>query len=184
MNKQVAWSLILLIVVGAVYRIIPDRPYGFAPQIAMALFAGAVIKNKKWAFAIPIFSMFMSDLLYQFLYLKGISDRPGFYEGQLTNYILFMGITLFGMLMKRVTVMSVFIYSLITPTLFFLASNFFTWFAGAGLSRPKTLGGLMQAYEDGIPFYKGGLYATVIFSVILFGGHYLLTKSSGKTKLA
>ena len=48
MNKKIAWSLALLIVVGAVYRIIPDRPLGFAPQIAMALFAGAVIKDKKW----------------------------------------------------------------------------------------------------------------------------------------
>lgn len=183
MNKQVAWSLIVLIIVGAVYRIIPDRPLGFAPQIAMALFAGAVIKNKKWAFAIPIFSMFISDLLYQFLYTRGISDRPGFYDGQLTNYILFMGITLFGMLMKRVTVTNVLAYSLITPTLYFLASNFATWFAGGGYQRSKTFGGLMQAYVDGLPFYRGGLLATVIFSIILFGGHYLLTRSAEKPRL-
>src|SRR5690349_9140664 len=123
MNKNIAWSLGLLIVVGAVYRIIPDRPLGFAPQIAMALFAGAVIKDKKWAFAIPIFSMFISDLLYQVLFINGLSNVPGFYEGQLTNYILFVGVTLLGMLMKRVTVLSVFAYSLIAPTAFFLCSN-------------------------------------------------------------
>ena len=184
MNKNIVWSLVLLIIVGAVYRIIPDRPLGFAPQIAMALFAGAVIRDKKWAFAIPIFSMFVSDLLYQFLYVKGLSDRPGFYAGQLTNYMLFMGVTLLGMLMKRVTVTSVFAYSLIAPTVFFLCSNFATWLAGAGYQRPKTFSGLMQAYADGLPFYRGGLLATVVFSIILFGSHYLLTRASAKSKLA
>jgi hypothetical protein len=184
MNKHLLWSLILLIVVGAVYRIFPDRPLGFAPQIAMALFAGAVIKDKKWAFAIPIFSMFISDLLYQFLYTQGWSDRPGFYAGQLTNYILFVGITFIGMLMKRVTVVRVFAYSLIAPTVFFICSNFATWLAGGGYQRPKTFTGLMQAFTDGLPFYQGSILATLLFSFILFGSYFLLTRSSAKASIA
>ena len=55
MKKSIIWALILLIVVAAVYRVIPGRPWGFAPQWAMALFAGAMIKDKKWAFALPLF---------------------------------------------------------------------------------------------------------------------------------
>ena len=184
MNKNIVWSLVLLIVVGAVYRIIPDRPLGFAPQIAMALFAGAVIKDRKWAFAIPVFSMFVSDLLYQFLYIQGWSGTPGFYDGQLTNYLLFLLITMIGMFMKRITVAGVFLYSLIAPTVFFLCSNFATWLAGAGLSRPKTFAGLMQAYVDGLPFYRGGLLATLVFSSILFGGYFLLTRSSKRSLVA
>ena len=96
MNKSIIWSLVLLIIVAAVYRIIPDRPWGFAPHLAMAMFAGAIIKDKKWAFAIPLFSIFISDMLYHVLYLNGLSSIPGFYEGQLTNYLLFAGVTCIG----------------------------------------------------------------------------------------
>src|SRR3982751_4711965 len=126
-NKAIIWSLVLLIIVAAVYRVFPNRPLGFAPQLAMALYAGATIKDKKWAFAVPIFSMFISDLLYQLLYINGLSDIPGFYEGQLTNYILFLAVTCIGFLLKNVTVLSVLAYSLVAPTVFFLASNFLLW---------------------------------------------------------
>jgi hypothetical protein len=184
MNKKIIWSLVLLIVVAAVYRLIPNRPLGFAPQIAMALFGGAIIKDKKWAFALPIFSMFLSDLVYQVLYLNGASVMPGFYEGQLTNYILFAGITLLGFLMKRVTLVSVTAYALIAPTLYFLVSNFATWLGGGGYQRPKTFEGLMQSYIDGLPFYRGSLAATVVFSFLLFGSYILLTRRSYKANIA
>ncbi|MFT4023021.1 MAG: hypothetical protein QM664_04450, partial [Flavihumibacter sp.] len=64
-NRSFLVSLVLLIIVAALYRIIPNRPWGFAPQIAMALFGGAVIKDRKWSFALPVFSMFLSDCLYE-----------------------------------------------------------------------------------------------------------------------
>jgi hypothetical protein len=54
-NKNLWVTLVLMIIVAALYRIIPDRPMGFAPQLAMALFGGAVIKDKKLAFAFPSF---------------------------------------------------------------------------------------------------------------------------------
>src|SRR5450755_3495293 len=88
-SKIIVWSFLLLVIIAALYRIIPGRPYGFAPQWAMAVFAGAVIKDKKWAFIIPVLSMFISDLFYQVLYIGGFSSIPGFYEGQWQNYLLF-----------------------------------------------------------------------------------------------
>ncbi len=85
-TKPVLFSLILLVLVCALYRIIPGRPMGFAPQIAMAIFGGAVfINNKKWAFALPLLSMFISDVLYEVFYTAGISSMPGFYQGQWQN---------------------------------------------------------------------------------------------------
>src|SRR5829696_4007339 len=101
LTKNFLVIFVLLIIAAALYRVIPGRPWGFAPHIAMALFGGAVIKDKKWAFALPVFSMFISDLLYQFLYANGLSDTPGFYEGQLVNYMLFIGITCLGFFMRR-----------------------------------------------------------------------------------
>src|SRR5215471_13570155 len=96
LSKAIIWSFVLLVVVAALYRVIPGRPYGFAPQWAMAVFAGAVIKDKKFALIIPVLSMFFSDMFYQILYSNGLSDIPGFYEGQWQNYILFGLLTLIG----------------------------------------------------------------------------------------
>jgi hypothetical protein len=184
LNKSMIWTLLMLIVVAALYRVIPGRPYGFAPQIAMALFAGAVIKDRKWAFALPLFSMFLSDLLYEALYSYGYSDIPGFYKGQLTNYLLFMGVTCLGFFMKRVNVKSVLGFSLLAPTVFFLASNFILWTRGGGYHRPKTFAGLMQCYTDALPFYQGSIAGCIVFSALLFGGYYLLNKPSYKSRLA
>ena len=91
-TKQVVVSFILLVIIAALYRVMPDRPYGFAPQIAMAIFGGAIIKDKKLSFLLPLLSMFISDALYEILYRNGIGTMCGFYEGQVTNYILFASI--------------------------------------------------------------------------------------------
>ncbi|MEK7200262.1 MAG: DUF6580 family putative transport protein, partial [Bacteroidota bacterium] len=98
-NRPLIISLVLMVLVSALYRILPDRPMGFAPQIAMGLFSGALfVKNKKWAFILPLVSMFLSDLLYQVLYNNGLTAIRGFYDGQWINYLLFAGMTCFGFL--------------------------------------------------------------------------------------
>ncbi|HTE10617.1 MAG TPA: DUF6580 family putative transport protein [Chitinophagaceae bacterium] len=180
-NKSLIWTMVALIVTAALYRIIPGRPWGFAPQIAIALFGGAVIKDKKWAFALPIFSMFLSDLLYQGLYSAGLSSIYGFYDGQWLNYCLFALMVVIGFMIKKINLVNVFTASLIAPTVFFLLSNFITWSGLAGLrglNRPFTFEGLLMAYNDGLLFYKGALLATLFFSTLLFGGYYLLTKNN------
>lgn len=176
-NRTILISLVLLIIMAAIYRLIPTNMWGFIPHIAMALFGGAVIKDRKWAFALPIFSIFLSDLIFQALYVNGMSTTPGFYEGQITNYLLFAGLTMIGFAIKRVSLVPVALASVIAPTVYFLASNFFVWIAGAGFARPKTFGGLIQCYTDALPFYKGNLVSTLVFSAILFGSYYYLTNA-------
>jgi hypothetical protein len=175
-SKNIIWSFLLLVIVAALYRIIPGRPFGFAPQWAMAVFAGAVIKDKKWAFIMPVLSMFVSDLLYQVLYLGGISNMPGFYEGQWQNYLLFTLLVLVGLAIKKLNVLQIGAASVIAPTLYFLVSNFLVWASNGairGLDRPKTFNGLLLCYTDGIPFYKMSILATLVFSAILFGSYIL-----------
>ena len=101
-SKNILITLALMIIVAALYRVIPDRPMGFAPHWAMALFAGAVIRDKKLAFAFPIFSMFISDVIYHLLFINGLTSISGFYEGQFTNYLLFAGMTIIGFLMNKI----------------------------------------------------------------------------------
>ena len=180
-SKQALVSFILLVIIASLYRIMPGRPFGFAPQWAIAIFAGAVIRNKKMSFLLPLASMFVSDALYEVLYRNGVGNIQGFYSGQITNYILFAAVTVFGFYINKISFKRIFIAAIAAPTAFFLLSNFMVWLSSspdAGYARPKTLNGLMMCYSDGLPFYQWSIAATLIFSAILFGSYYFITKSS------
>ena len=164
LSRYTLSALFLLVFVAAVYRVIPGRPWGFAPQFAMTLFCGAVIKDKKIAFILPLFSMFISDILYQILYINGFTALEGFYDG------------IVGFSVDENNVRSILKGSLFSPTVYFVLSNFITWLSGGGLQRPKTLVGMMQAFADGVPFYGNSLVATLLFSFILFGAHQFIFK--------
>ena len=74
----------ILIAISAIYRVIPfdSRPIWLGgPQLAMALFAGSIVKDRKWAFAVPLFSMLMSDTIIELLYAGGAVIYPGFTKG-------------------------------------------------------------------------------------------------------
>lgn len=181
-NSSIVISLLLMVVVAALYRVIPNRAPGFAPQLAIAVFAGAIfIKDKKWAFVLPVLSMFLSDLLYQGLYSAGLSSIPGFYEGQWQNYLLFAGMASFGFLAKKIKVLPVLLASVGVTVAYFILSNFIVW-AGwqgtRGLGRPRTWAGLMLCYNDALPFYINSLTATLVFSTVLFGSWYWLQRRS------
>lgn len=188
-NKSIVVSFILLIVVSALYRAWDGRPFGFAPQMAMAIFGGAIIKDKRWAILMPLLSIFLSDLLYEALYMNGLSTIKGFYfgEGQITNYILILGLTVFGFLMRRINILNVIAFSISGSLLFFITSNFFTWLGGGGFARPKTWDGLLLCYNDALAFYREyglikGFVGNIVlgdlfFSFILFGSYYLLSKT-------
>jgi hypothetical protein len=184
-NKSIIWSLVIMTVVLALYRVIPGRPFGFAPQWALALFSGAIVKDKKWAFALPLLSMFISDLIYQVLYVSGMSSIYGFYPDQWINYLLFTSVTVFGFFIKRASVANVFLGSLAGPTWFFLVSNFLVWMGVGGFNMyPKTWDGLMNCYAAGLLFYKNSLIATVLFSALLFGSWYFINRRSAKPVVA
>lgn len=186
-NKSLLLSFGLLILAASLYRAWPDRPYGFAPQMAMALFGGAVIKDKRWAFLLPLLSMLLSDVLYQVLYNSGLTTIKGFYGGQWLNYLLIAGVTAFGFLLKKITALRVALFSVSGSVIFFLASNFSVWAGGGGFHRPKTFSGLMQCYSDGLAFFRDyglvkGFYGNLFigdlfFCTLLFGTFYLVQRT-------
>jgi hypothetical protein len=174
LNKKLLLAAALIIIVSALYRTSPLRQYGFAPQWAIAIFSGFLFaNNKKWAFALPILSMFLSDVIYEVLHSFNMTDIQGFYgKGQIVNYALFALVTCVGFFIKRFNTIRIAAAALAAPTLFFLLSNFSVWVEYTGYLRPKTMSGLMQCYADGLPFYKTSIVGTLIFSVILFGTYY------------
>ncbi|MFN4008304.1 MAG: DUF6580 family putative transport protein [Chitinophagaceae bacterium] len=181
-NKQFLFTLLAITVIAAVYRVLPGRPYGFAPQMAIGLFAGSLFVNdKKTAFALPLLSMFISDVLYQLLHMAGATEMVGFYSGQWFNYLLFVGLTVVGFYVKANSITGIIAGSIASPTLFYLISNTSVWLSGGGYNRPKTLEGYLQCMTDGLPFYGNGLLATFIFGAMLFGGYALLQRNKAVT---
>ncbi|MEI9808693.1 MAG: DUF6580 family putative transport protein [Bacteroidota bacterium] len=195
-NRSAIIVFILLLVSAALYRIIPGRPFGFAPQMSMALLGGAVIRDKKWAFILPLLSLFISDLIYYFLHAAGLTEMLGFYDGQWVIYLAFIMVTCLGFLIRKINILNVAVFSIAGSVLFFLVSNFVTWKVGQGFARPQTFEGLMQCYGDGIAFYRqfgmingfagNFILGDLIWSFILFGSYYVITKFTtiGKTQVA
>jgi hypothetical protein len=188
LSKNTVIVFVILIVVAALYRVFPGRPAGFTPQMALALFGGAMIAEKKWAFLLPLTSLFLSDLLYQGLFAAGITDTPGFYEGQVLVYSCFLLVTVFGFLMKNINWKSIVGFSFSGSMIFFLSSNFFVWLGGGGLNRPKTFDGLLMCYGDAVAFYRdygiihgfagNFIIGDLFFTGLLFGTYILAKKSS------
>lgn len=183
LNNTTFWSFVLLVAVASLYRIMPHGTYGFPPQLAMAVFAGAIIKDKRFSFLMPLSSMFLSDLLFQGLYALGYSNTPGFYEGQWVNYLLIGSLTVFGFWAKNLKPGNILAASLAAPSFYFIASNLVVWAGGGGLGRSKDAAGLVQCYVDALPFYYASLAATVVFSAVLFGVYRLfIAQKTAKTE--
>jgi len=182
LNKYTLLSFLMLIFLAALYRAIPGRPWGFAPQFAMAIFGGAVIADKKLSFILPLLSLLISDVIYEILYINGLFEIKGFYDGMWINYLLFGSLTIFGFYIQPAKISSIAKGVVAAPTTFFLVSNFITWAGNGGYQRGKTFNGLMQTYIDGIPFYNNSLIATAVFSLFLFGTYHLLIGKLVKAK--
>jgi len=165
----------MMIAASALYRILPGRPYGFAPQIAIALFGGSLFASRKQvAFLLPILSMFLSDILYQILFQFHLSPIQGFYDGQLSNYILIAAMSIFGFGLQGNQLSKYIRGFLGAPTAYFILSNSLVWAEGGGYHHAFTLTGFIQTMVDGLPFYPYSLAGTLVFGGVLFGTFRIL----------
>src|ERR1700721_3370696 len=67
-NENLLYRLVLtlgIIALAAALRIAP-HPWNFPPGGAMALFSGAVIKNRRLAFVVPLLALFVGDIFIGF----------------------------------------------------------------------------------------------------------------------
>lgn len=176
MNKQNNTSLIiagLLIVAAALSRVLM-YPDNFSPMIGMAVFGGAVIKDKKLAFAFPVLAMFLSDVMFEVFHIA-----QGFWGwGQLVGYGILALITIIAFSLKKINVFSVAGYSIGSSLLFFFLSNsaFFVFDNPIYHLYPQNFSGYMGSLAGGLPFLKTGILADLVYSTILFGSYFLMHK--------
>jgi hypothetical protein len=176
MSKQNTSSIIIavfLIMAAALSRVLL-YPHNFSPIIGMAIFAGAVIKDRRLAFALPILAMFISDVIFQ---VSGIA--PGFWGwGQLVGYGILALITVIAFSLKKINVLSVAGYSIGSSLLFFFLSNsaFFVFDNPIYHTYTQNFPGYINCLIGGLPFLKTGIVADLVFSGGLFGAYYLAEK--------
>jgi hypothetical protein len=182
--KQKTSSIIiavLLILAAALSRVLM-YPHNFSPMVGMAIFGGAVIKDKRLAFALPLFSMFLSDVLFQVFHIA-----QGFWGwGQLIGYGIFGLITIIAFNLKKINVVNVAGYSIMSSVIFFVLSNtgFFVFDNPVYFTYPQSFAGYIACLKGGLPFFRTSILADLIYSGVLFGAYYLLLQNSFKQKEA
>ncbi len=157
---------LVIVLVGVLSRILP-HPNNFTPLIALALFGGAQVKNKKLAVVAPLAAMLLSDVvLYLFRYPSYLNwealRTAGWVYGSLA-VICCMGMWL----ERRQTFAHVAGATLAGSLLFFLVTNFGVWYDSGWYSH--TFSGLVACYVAALPFFQNQLVATVLFCGVLFG---------------
>jgi hypothetical protein len=152
-----------MIFFAAIMRIV-SHPWNLAPVGAMALFSGAVIRNRVMAFVLPLLAMLAGDFFI------------GFHKLMPVVYVSFVISTAIGLwLRERRSVGRLGGAVLVGAIQFFLVTNFGVW---AFLnSYPKTLAGLMACYAAGVPFFWNTLAGDVCYSALLFGVLFLAERT-------
>lgn len=154
----------------------------FACIGAISLFSGNIIKNKSYAYLIPLVAYFVSDL-----YIMYAQGQQGFYGvSQFFVYGAMMLVVLLGTKMGDAKAIKVFGFSLAGSAIFWLVSNFGVWFANATMAEtsPMHEAGLTLGftYFRALPFYNsfsselflGTFVGDLAYSALLFGSYALL----------
>ena len=148
-----------IIALAAALRIAP-HPWNFTPVGAMALFSGAIIRDRRLALLFPLLALFAGDI---FIGLHNL--MPIVYASFLIN------VAIGFWLRDRRSVGRIAAATLFGAVQFFLVTNFAVW--AFGLSYPRSTAGLVACYAAGIPFFWNTLAGDAVYAGLLFGGFAL-----------
>ena len=148
-----------MILLAAALRIAP-HPWNFTPVAAMALFSGALVRDRRLAFVFPLLALFAGDVFI------------GFHRLMPIVYSSFLLSVLIGRLLQdRRTVSRVAGATLLGAIQFFIVTNFGVWALGS--LYPRTVAGLVACYVAGVPFFWSTLAGDALYAGLLFGGFAL-----------
>lgn len=151
----------LIILFAVTLRLVPHVP-NFAPISAMALFGGTYL-NKKYALAVPIIAMFVSDIFL------------GFHSTMLFVYGSFTLTGLIGIwLRKHKSLKNVVLVAISSSLIFFVITNFGVWLEGR--LYPLNLSGLIESYFLAIPFLRNTFLGDLFYTGLFFGSYELAIK--------
>lgn len=176
-NIILAGGLILLAVAARIVNA-EMKIYHLAPVAALGLFAGSIVKDKKFAYIFALLAMFISDL-----YIELFSPWDGFYGvSQVFTYGGMALVTLLGTKMKQPRALKVLGFSLAGSAIFFIVSNIGVWLQGW---YGTDFAGLVKTFTMALPFYTkqgqelfiNSFVGDLLFNGLLFGSYALLTQA-------
>jgi len=140
----------------------------FAPLAAIALCSAAYFP-KKYKFAVPLVTLFISDALINFRYGAPLLDPQ-----ILCRYVALGLIGCIGLLLEnRASLKTLLPASIAGSTIFYAITNAFSWLSDPGYA--KNLGGLIQALTVGLPqysatpswmFFRNALLSDLVFTLL------------------
>jgi hypothetical protein len=157
-NKPAVLRTILiftLVLLAAALRLAP-HPWNFTPVGAVALFAGATVRDRRLGFLFPLLVMFATDAIIGFNTLSPLV------------YASFLLSVLIGrLLIQKRNILRVGGATFLGSLQFFLITNFGVWaFLG---SYPRTAQGLAACYIAGVPLFWNTLAGDAVYTALLFG---------------
>jgi hypothetical protein len=129
----------------------------------MALFGGAMFRDRRLAFVFPLLALFAGDLFISLYKLM-----PIVYASFLVNVAIGLW------LQNRRSPVRIGGAVLLGAIQFFVVTNFAFWAFGQFYSR--TLAGLSACYLAGVPFFWNTLAGDAVYAAVLFGGFALAEK--------
>jgi uncharacterized protein DUF6580 len=152
----------VLILAAVAVRILP-HPWNFTPVGAMAIFAGALLRNRWVAFLLPLAALFAGDLfvgLYKLMFIVylsfALSVAIGRWLAQSRSVARIGGAVSLGALQ------------------FFVVTNFAMW--AFSDFYPKTSAGLTTCFVNAIPYFWNTLAGDALYASVFFGGFALAEK--------
>ena len=164
--------LILMIILAAAGRFIhldnQNVWANFTPVGAVSLFGGAYFTDKKKAFLVPLVTLFLSDLLINYLYYHHF---VWFYSSSIWVYISFAAMVYIGTLLPKINVINVVLASLGSVIIHWLLTDINPWLYGNLYDKSSM--GYFQSLYAAIPFERSLLMGNLIYGFVLFGGFEL-----------
>lgn len=140
----------------------------FAPLAAIALCSAAYFP-KRYKFAVPLVTLFISDAVLNFRYGAALLDPQ-----ILCRYLALALVGWIGLLLQyRASLKTLLPASIVGSTIFYVITNAFSWLSDPGYA--KNLAGLIQALTVGLPqysatpswmFFRNSLLSDLVFTLL------------------
>jgi hypothetical protein len=173
MFQSRVFLVVLMVLIAAMSRILPHPP-NFTPILAVSLFSGAFLSDRRLAILVPLLAMFLSDLVLGFHSLMGLI------------YLLMAGSAYVGSKLQNSKSRTA-IATVIGSLVFFVTTNLAVWLTSGMYSLDWT--GLTTCFTLAIPFFQNSIAGDIIYTSLLFGimafldKKYFLANRKQETKL-
>ena len=145
----------VMIILAAAVRILP-HPWNFTPIGAMAIFSGAMFRDRRVAFLFPLVALFAGDLFV------------GFHRLMPVVYASFLLSVFIGTWVEdRRSVLRIGGAVFLGALQFFLVTNFAVWQLFG--TYPHTPAGLIACYIGGLSLFGNTLASDAIYATLFFG---------------